>query len=159
MARIYGFLWDSNDVLFASGISRQRHLRQHWQPAEQLPVPRKHGLNRAPDPCPPDGGPPTAVGRPVCLTNGKVFFTHTDAVVGSMVVSRTYNSGRSATGWYNALDSKGNASFKNRLRILNANTIKTRQPDGFAQYYINDDGDKRFDGILPYTKQSWSRPP
>src|SRR5262245_4572230 len=38
--------------------------------------------------------PPSCMGEPVSLTTGGAFFTHTDAVVGSLVLSRTFHSRR-----------------------------------------------------------------
>ncbi len=46
---------------------------------------------------PTSNAPPSGMGEPVSLTTGAVFFTHTDAIVGDLVFSRTYNSRR--TNW------------------------------------------------------------
>jgi RHS repeat-associated protein len=99
--------------------------------------------------------PPSAEGRPVSLTTGAVFFTHTDAVVGELALTRTYNSARVTSGRYGALGPGWNASFEGRIRALNAFSVEVRGADGFAQYYVDHNQDSTFEAELPVTKESW----
>jgi hypothetical protein len=50
------------------------------------------------------------------LTTGQVFFTHTDAVVGEVEVSRTYDTIRLTPGRYGSFGPGWNGSLERRLR-------------------------------------------
>ncbi len=99
--------------------------------------------------------PPTSRGKPVSLTTGNVFFTHTDAVVGDLALTRTFHSGRLTAGRYGLLGPGWNFSFEMRVRSMNSYTREVRLADGFAQYYIDTNYDGVLESVLPVTKDSW----
>ena len=111
-----------------------------------------------PPPPPNPGGPPcppTSVGNPVSLTTGAMFFTHSDASVGELVVSRTFNTSRLAyASRYGAFGPGWNASFEGRLKVLNPRTIDVRLTDGSPQYYHDNNLDGVFEAVLPQSASS-----
>ena len=111
---------------------------------------------KPPNSAPPPSGPPPpqCLGKPVSLTTGAMFFTHTDATVGDLTLSRTYNSRRLTTGRYGPFGPGWNESVNLRLRVLSINTIEVRLSDGFAQYYFDSDADGTYEAILPKTGES-----
>jgi RHS repeat-associated protein len=100
--------------------------------------------------------PEEASGKPVSIINGAMFFTHTDATVGSLVLSRSFDTDRIAlSGRYGAFGPGWNASFEIRLTLLDPRTLEARRSDGAPQYYFDGDGDGFFEGILPRSSASW----
>jgi RHS repeat-associated protein len=98
---------------------------------------------RQPEPAPPQAC--TSAGLPVSVTTGEMFFTHTDAQVGELVLTRTYNSARAAAGWrYGRFGPGWNASLEVRLRVMSAKQLELRLEDGTPIYYIDADGDGTF---------------
>jgi RHS repeat-associated protein len=98
-------------------------------------------------PSPPQ--PPQARGCPVSLTTGQVFFTHTDAVVGEVEVSRTYDTIRLTPGRYASFGPGWNGSLESRLRFLSANIVEARLESGRAVYYVDENADGVFEAQLP----------
>ena len=99
-------------------------------------------------PCP-------AAGEPVSLTTGAMFLTHTDAVVGELRLSRTFNSQRTTNPHrYGAFGPGWNSPFDQRFNLLSAKTIEARRSNGRPQYYFDDNADGVFEAILPYSKES-----
>ena len=98
--------------------------------------------------------PPTCGGHPVIFATGAMFFTHVDAVVGDLVVSRTFNTASMAAGRYGVFGTGWNATFDERLNVVTAKTLEGRLPDGTAQYYFDANADGVFEAILPYSKES-----
>jgi RHS repeat-associated protein len=97
---------------------------------------------------------PTTRGKPVSVTTGAVFFTHTDATVGELSLSRTYNSGRLDSTRYGRFGPGWNSSADTRLRIIDPWTIEARSANGFAQYYLDSDLDGTFEAALPVSYDS-----
>jgi RHS repeat-associated protein len=92
----------------------------------------------------------------VSLTTGTMFFMHTDAMVGELTVSRTFNSGRlSPAARYGSFGPGWNSSFDLRLNFPSTNTIEVRASDGFARYYFDDNADGVYQAVLPYSTESW----
>lgn len=113
-----------------------------------------------PDQCSGDASPsapppPMCTGKPVRLTTGAVFFTHTDANVGDLALSRTYSSLRTASERHGVLGPGWNASFEKRLRNANVNSLEVRDSDGLARYYQDSNGDGTYEAVLPASKESW----
>ncbi len=105
-------------------------------------------------PCP-NGGCPE-VGRPVNVATGEVHFTQTDAVLGDLAFTRTYNSQR----WYwprHGMFGPGwNSSVEMRLRIV-GRRLEARLADGTPIYYFDDDPvpDGIYEQAVPYGRDSW----
>jgi hypothetical protein len=100
--------------------------------------------------------PKSARGKPVSVTTGSMFFTHTDAVVGELAFSRTFDSARVANQRFGSFGPGWNASFEARLVIRTGfpKTVEARTFEGDAQYYYDPDGDGTFDSVLPYSTES-----
>ena len=98
------------------------------------------------------------MGEPVSLTTGAVFFTHTDAIVGDLVFSRTYNSRRTNwTGYSNTYGAFGpgwNASVEVRLEYHTAAEIAVRNADGNPQYYRDSSGTGVLNAVIPRSAES-----
>ena len=115
-------------------------------------------------PAPPQ--PPPCVGRPVSLTTGEVFFTHTDGRVGEIELTRTYNTAR-VNSPYGGPSRSGvlgpgwNMSLDARLSVLSTSeprAIEVRLPDGTPIYYVDklDPGHPDvYAQELPFSKDSW----
>src|SRR5262249_38576896 len=86
----------------------------------------------APSGSSPPSGPnatmgPAAAGEPVSLTTGAMSFTHTDAVVGELAFSRTFNSLRVSDATRHGVFGPGwNASFEARLVAVSPKLIAAR---------------------------------
>lgn len=103
---------------------------------------------RQPEPAPPQAC--ASAGLPVSVTTGEMFFTHADAEVGELTLTRTYNSARVAAGWRHGRFGPGwNASFEKRLRVLSARQLELRLDDGTPLYYLDADGDGTFTQDVP----------
>jgi YD repeat-containing protein len=102
--------------------------------------------------------PQSSIGKPVSLTTGAAFFTHTDAVVGDLVFSRTYNSLR--TNWngfsatYGAFGPGWNASVEIRLDYVFGINAAARNADGNPQYYRDTSGTGVFKAVIPRSAES-----
>lgn len=125
------------------------------------PCPQQ-GIERAGTCPPPPPGTPSAPqqpgceGQPVSVTTGEMFFTHTDAVVGDISFSRTYNTARRTQPIrYGVFGPGWNASVEIRLNILTATIIEARLPDGLPLYYVDDNADGVYDLELPAGVESW----
>jgi RHS repeat-associated protein len=99
--------------------------------------------------------PPSAGGLPVSLTTGAMFFSQTDAVVGEVSLSRSYNSGRGATGRYGMFGPGWNASVERRLVVLASNAVTLRDSGGDPTHYFDANADGLYEAALPDTKESW----
>jgi RHS repeat-associated protein len=103
---------------------------------------------RQPEPAPPQAC--TSAGLPVSVTTGEMFFTHADADVGELALTRTYNSARVSAGWRHGRFGPGwNASFERRLRVLSPRQLELRLDDGTPLYYLDVDGDGTFTQDIP----------
>jgi RHS repeat-associated protein len=99
---------------------------------------------------------PTTAGGTVSLTTGTRFFTHTDAVVEELRVSRTFNSGRlTPAARYGSFGPGWNSSLDLRLNFPSTNTIEVRTSDGLARYYFDDNADGVYQAVLPYSAETW----
>lgn len=100
--------------------------------------------------------PPTSQGMPVSLTTGEMFLTHTDAKLGALVFSRTYNTQRlTSAGRYGSFGRGWNTSFEERLRSVSARTIERRLPDGTPVYYFDPENDGIYRQESPHGPESW----
>jgi RHS repeat-associated protein len=85
-----------------------------------------------------------------------MFFTHTDAVVGDLSLTRTYSTARlTVAGRYGMLGPGWNMSFETRLLFPAAQTIEARSTDGGATYYLDHDVDGVYEAVFPYGRGSW----
>ena len=103
--------------------------------------------------------PPSSRGKPVSLTTGGAFFTHTDAVVGDLVFSRTFHSRRMNWGIgylpYGAFGPGWNSSFEVRLDLVRSYYAAARNADGNPQYYFDKNGSGVMKSVLPRSSESW----
>ncbi len=100
-------------------------------------------------------GGPAYEGEPVSLTSGAMSFTHTDAAVGELVFSRTFDSGRvSDPSRHGSFGPGWNSSFEVRLVVVSPKLLAARAADGHPQYYFDDELDGTFVSELPYSTES-----
>jgi RHS repeat-associated protein len=87
-----------------------------------------------------------------------MFLTHTDAVVGDLVFSRSYNSARRSLERSGSFGPAWNHSFEVRIVIRGnpARLLEVRTSDGSPQYYTPpQEGGSRFNSVLPPSAESW----
>jgi RHS repeat-associated protein len=85
-----------------------------------------------------------------------MFFSHTDAQVGDLSLTRTFDSSRLALATrYGAFGPGWNSTFELRLNLVSTTTIEARLVDGGAQYYFDDNADGVYQAVLPYSIESW----
>lgn len=110
-------------------------------------------------PCP--NCPPVAAGEPVSVTTGHVFFTHTDAVVGDLKVTRTFNSNRLGWGRFGIFGPGWNSNLDVRLAFppppagSPGTTVLARATTGEPQYYYDGNQDGVFESVFPVSTESW----
>jgi len=85
----------------------------------------------------------------VSVLTGEMYFIHTDARVGSLAFTRTYNTARLIGGRYGVFGAGWNSSFESRLTVYTG-VIEHRGQDGFATYYDDRDGDGTFEQSQPF---------
>src|SRR5882672_9369121 len=98
---------------------------------------------------------PKAVGSPVSITTGEMFFDHTDAVVAALTISRSFSTSRVAdSSRYGSFGPGWNASFESRLAVVNPKLLAVRLKDGNPLYYFDDNLDGSYSLELPYSSDS-----
>jgi hypothetical protein len=119
------------------------------------PPPPAQGTPGPTPPCP-------GTGRPVSITTGEMYFTHTDAVVGRIAITRSYNSARTTTGRHGAFGPGWNASFDQRLRVISTagpnspQALELRLTDGTPMYYVIASATATvYTQDVPHGKDSW----
>jgi RHS repeat-associated protein len=106
-----------------------------------------HGDTEIPGPPPPPANGPSppqacsSAGQPVSVTTGEMYFSHTDAVVGELAFTRSYNTARITAARFGTFGAGWNTSFEGRLRVMDARWIEIRLSDGYPFYYRDADGD------------------
>jgi YD repeat-containing protein len=108
----------------------------------------------------PDRPPEECMGQPVSLTTGAMFLTHTDAVVGDLVFSRTFHSlrmGLTHQGQpsFGAFGPGWNASVEKRLASAGPRFTAARNEDGNPQYYFDSGGSGVLRSVVPSSVDSW----
>jgi RHS repeat-associated protein len=108
----------------------------------------------------PDKPPKECMGQPVSLTTGAMFLTHTDAVVGDLVFSRTFHSlrmGLTHQGQpsFGAFGPGWNASVEKRLASAGPRFTAARNEDGNPQYYFDSGGSGVLRSVVPSSVDSW----
>jgi YD repeat-containing protein len=108
-------------------------------------------------PAPPQ--PPSCAGHPVSVTTGEMFFTHLDARVGEIEITRSYNTARlDPPGRHGVLGPGWNMSTDARIRVISYSlprVIELRVADGAPTYYLFKDSLGYFKQQLPYGEDSW----
>jgi hypothetical protein len=95
------------------------------------------------------------VGEPVSVTTGAMSFTHADAAVGDIVVSRTFNSARVGyASRYGGFGPGWNSSVETRLKVTSPRHIEVRSTNGDVIYYYDHDLDGLFEAALPSSIES-----
>lgn len=115
------------------------------------------GVDPEPPGCPTGNcpKPPGEAGKPVSLTTGEMYFTHTDAATGDLAFIRTFNSGRAANATrYGVFGPGWNASFEKRLRVAGNRVIELRDERGDPSYFGDLPGNGIYEPRLPYHADS-----
>jgi len=100
--------------------------------------------------------PDVDVGNPISAITGEMYFTHADARVGELSVSRTYNSMRlTPSTRYGAFGPGWNANPEVRLVFFSSRVIEARLPDGVPLYYTDKEGNGVFEQEFPWGRDSW----
>jgi RHS repeat-associated protein len=113
--------------------------------------------------CPNNGGggpsgPGTAVGNPVNVVTGNVYFDQTDIALPGLpglVFSRSYNS---RNAFWNVASTFGRGwthSYERSLSIPEAQVLAFQGSDGVPIYYQDVNADLTFKAVLPATETSW----
>jgi RHS repeat-associated protein len=106
--------------------------------------------------CP--GEPASAVGHPVNVTTGNVFFDQTDGVVGGihgLEFTRSYNSRNAYRGVASIFGPGWSHSYEVTVTELEDNALALTGPDGVPKYFRDIDGDGAYEAFLPASETSW----
>lgn len=100
-------------------------------------------------------GPTDCVPRPVRLTNGEMFLSHTDASVGDLSFARHYSSNRRTAGRYGLLGTGWNTPLDERLAFPETGVIEARTEDGMPSYFVDSNADGTFESVVPPDPLTW----
>ena len=137
------------------GAETQRPCDPRLEETGTPPQPSSGGGGSPPGnpPCPNGPCPP---GQPVSVTTGEMYFSHNDAVVGELSLTRTYNTARlTPTLRFGAFGPGWNTSFEIRINAFSAKLLELRLPDGTPIYYFDGDEDGVYEMDIPRGKGSW----
>jgi RHS repeat-associated protein len=103
-------------------------------------------------------GPIPAVGKPVSVLTGNVFFSQTDAVIpgiAGLELVREYNSQNAFASVSGAFGRGWTQSYEQTLTQETSFGVMLRERTGVAMYFQDRDGDSRYDPSRPITEESW----
>lgn len=100
-----------------------------------------------------------AVGEPVSVATGNVFFDQTDATVPGVAAHglqfvRSYNSANSAPGRFGVFGPGWWHNYERRLAAAEGTVLLVRDPNGVPAYFEDNDADNVYKASVPFTSES-----